>query len=154
MERGFKRSGLPPRCSPFGLRPPTHTTLRASNPCDTKQLVSHLSFPWKLKTPLRRWIVYCKNMGKTHSAINKMLNGGSTITMENLEKIATLTKRPINYFFDNSTDVKGNQNIVGKNITVSPDVEKDIALMRVKIEALESKIENLELKYNLLKKGK
>lgn len=95
-----------------------------------------------------------KKMGKTHSAINKMLNGGSTITMENLEKIATLTKRPINYFFDNSTDVKGNQNIVGKNITVSSDVEKDIALMRVKIEALESKIENLELKYNLLKKGK
>ena len=89
-----------------------------------------------------------KKMGKTHSAINKMLNGGSTITMENLEKIATLTKRPINYFFDNSTDVKGNQNIVGKNITVSSDVEKDIALMRVKIEALESKIENLELKYN------
>lgn len=95
-----------------------------------------------------------KKMGKTHSAINKMLNGGSTITMENLEKIATLTKRPINYFFDNSTDVKGNQNIVGKNITVSPNVEKDIALMRVKIEALESKIENLELKYDLLKKGK
>lgn len=95
-----------------------------------------------------------KKMGKTHSAINKMLNGGSTITMENLEKIATLTKRPINYFFDNSTDVKGNQNIVGKNITVSSDIEKDIALMRVKIEALESKIENLELKYNLLKKGK
>ena len=95
-----------------------------------------------------------KKMGKTHSAINKMLNGSSTITMENLEKIATLTKRPINYFFDNSTDVKGNQNIVGKNITVSSDVEKDIALMRVKIEALESKIENLELKYNLLKKGK
>ena len=95
-----------------------------------------------------------KKMGKTHSAINKMLNAGSTITMENLEKIATLTKRPINYFFDNSTDVKGNQNIVGKNITVSSDVEKDIALMRVKIEALESKIENLELKYNLLKKGK
>lgn len=95
-----------------------------------------------------------KKMGKTHSAINKMLNGGSTITMENLEKIATLTKRPINYFFDNSTAVKGNQNVVGKNITVSSDVEKDIALMRVKIEVLESKIENLELKYNLLKKGK
>lgn len=95
-----------------------------------------------------------KKMGKTHSAINKMLNGGSTITMENLEKIATLTKRPINYFFDNSTAVKGNQNVVGKNITVSSAVEKDIALMRVKIEALESKIENLELKYNLLKKGK
>ena len=74
--------------------------------------------------------------------------------MDTLKKVAKATGKPVNYFFDNSTDVKGNQNIVGKNITVSPDVEKDIALMRVKIEALESKIENLELKYNLLKKGK
>lgn len=95
-----------------------------------------------------------KKMGKTHSAINKMLNGGSTITMENLEKIATLTKRPINYFFDSSTQVSGNSNVVGKNINISADVEKDIKLLTAKITALESKIENLELKYNLLKKGK
>lgn len=95
-----------------------------------------------------------KKMGKTHSAINKMLNGGSTITMENLEKIATLTKRPINYFFDSSTQVSGNSNVVGKNINISAAVEKDIKLLTAKITALESKIENLELKYNLLKKGK
>lgn len=96
-----------------------------------------------------------KKMGKTHSAINKMLNGGSTITMENLEKIATLTKRPINYFFDNSGSIKGNNNVVSSNNNSVPaDVEKDIKLLTAKIAALESKIENLELKYNLLKKGK
>lgn len=95
-----------------------------------------------------------KKMGKTHSAINKMLNGGSTITMENLEKIATLTKRPINYFFDNSTDVKGNQNIVGKNITVSPDVAKDIKLLFAQVELLTAKMQILETKIKLLEKGK
>lgn len=92
-----------------------------------------------------------KKMGKTHSAINKMLNGGSTITMENLEKIATLTKRPINYFFDNSTDVKGNQNIVGKNITVSPDVAKDIKLLFAQVELLTAKMQLLEEKLKSLK---
>lgn len=95
-----------------------------------------------------------KKMGKTHSAINKMLNGGSTITMENLEKIATLTKRPINYFFDNSTAVKGNQNIVGKNITVSPDVAKDIKLLFSQVELLTAKMQILETKIKLLEKGK
>lgn len=99
-------------------------------------------------------VTLAEKMGKTHSAINKMLNGGSAITMANLEKIAALTKRPVNYFFDNSTDVKGNHNVVGNNNSVPADMEKDIKLLTAKITALESKIENLELKYNLLKKGK
>ena len=44
--------------------------------------------------------------------------------------------------------------MVGNNNSVSADVEKDIKLLTAKIASLESKIENLELKYNLLKKGK
>jgi transcriptional regulator with XRE-family HTH domain len=95
-----------------------------------------------------------KKMGKTHSAINKMLNGSSTITMANLEKIAALTKRPVNYFFDNSTDVKGNGNIVGKNITVSHDVEKDIKLLSTQVELLSAKIKIIEAEIKTLKKGK
>ena len=99
-------------------------------------------------------VTLAEKMGKTHSAINKMLNGGSAITMVNLEKIAALTKRPVNYFFDSSTQVSGNSNVVGKNINISADVKKDIALLMAKMAAVESKIETLELKYNLLKKGK
>lgn len=95
-----------------------------------------------------------KKLGRTQGAISAWFKGRGSPDLETLMQVSDILKKPINYFFDNSTDVKGNQNIVGKNITVSPDVEKDIALMRVKIEALESKIENLELKYNLLKKGK
>ena len=95
-----------------------------------------------------------KKVGVKPNTVSQWLTGTNSPKMDTLKKVAKATGKPVNYFFDNSTDVKGNQNIVGKNITVSSDVEKDIALMRVKIEALESKIENLELKYNLLKKGK
>lgn len=95
-----------------------------------------------------------KKVGVKPNTVSQWLTGTNSPKMDTLKKVAKATGKPVNYFFDNSTDVKGNQNIVGKNITVSPDVEKDIALMRVKIEALESKIENFELKYNLLKKGK
>ena len=46
-------------CLSAGERPPkTKTSLRLSNPCDTKQLVSHLSFLWKLKTPLMRGLKF------------------------------------------------------------------------------------------------
>lgn len=95
-----------------------------------------------------------KKLGRTQGAISAWFKGRGSPDLETLMQVSDILKKPINYFFDKSTAVKGNQNVVGKNITVSSDVEKDIALMRVKIEALESKIENLELKYNLLKKGK
>ena len=96
-------------------------------------------------------VTLAEKMGKTHSAINKMLNGGSAITMANLEKIAALTKRPVNYFFDNSTDVKGNHNVVGKNISVSSDVKKDIVLLSTQIELLSAKIKIIETEVERLK---
>lgn len=95
-----------------------------------------------------------EKMGKTHSAINKMLNGNSAITMANLEKIAALTKRPVNYFFDNSTDVKGNNNVVGNNNKTSSTTEKDIKLLSTQVELLSAKIKLIEAEIKLLKKGK
>ncbi len=95
-----------------------------------------------------------EKMGKTHSAINKMLNGNSAITMANLEKIAALTKRPVNYFFDNSTDVKGNNNVVGNNNKTSSATEKDIKLLSTQVELLSAKIKLIEAEIKLLKKGK
>ena len=94
-----------------------------------------------------------EKMGKTHSAINKMLNGSSAITMSNLEKIAALTNRPVNYFFDNSGSVKGNNNVVGSNNnTVSADVQKDIKLLSTQVELLTAKIKLLEHKVEHLEK--
>lgn len=95
-----------------------------------------------------------KKVGVKPNTVSQWLTGTNSPKMDTLKKVAKATGKPVNYFFDNSTDVKGNQNIVGKNINISADVEKDIKLLTAKITALESKIENLELKYNLLKKGK
>lgn len=95
-----------------------------------------------------------KKLGRTQGAISAWFKGRGSPDLETLMQVSDILKKPINYFFDNSTDVKGNHNVVGNNNSVSADVEKDIKLLTAKIASLESKIENLELKYNLLKKGK
>lgn len=95
-----------------------------------------------------------KKLGIKSASVSQWLTGKNNPKISTLEKLAKATGKPVNYFFDNSTDVKGNHNVVGNNNSVSADVEKDIKLLTAKIAALESKIENLELKYNLLKKGK
>lgn len=95
-----------------------------------------------------------KKLGIKSASVSQWLTGKNNPKISTLEKLAKATGKPVNYFFDNSTDVKGNHNVVGNNNSVSADVEKDIKLLTAKIAALESKIENLELKYDLLKKGK
>lgn len=95
-----------------------------------------------------------KKLGRTQGAISAWFKGRGSPDLETLMQVSDILKKPINYFFDSSTQVSGNSNVVGKNINISADVEKDIKLLTAKIAALESKIENLELKYNLLKKGK
>lgn len=95
-----------------------------------------------------------KKLGIKSASVSQWLTGKNNPKISTLEKLAKATGKPVNYFFDNSTDVKGNHNVVGNNNSVPADVEKDIKLLTAKIAALESKIENLELKYNLLKKGK
>lgn len=99
-------------------------------------------------------VTLAKKLGILPGSISKWMTGENNPKISTLEKLAKATGKPVNYFFDNSTDVKGNGNIVGKNITVASDVKKDIALIMARMATLESKIENLELKYNLLKKGK
>lgn len=89
-----------------------------------------------------------KKLGRTQGAISAWFKGRGSPDLETLMQVSDILKKPINYFFDNSGSIKGNNN------SIPADVEKDIKLLTAKIAALESKIENLELKYNLLKKGK
>jgi len=93
-----------------------------------------------------------KKLGLTQAAVSAWFNGKGTPGIDTITRVADVLKKPINYFF---AEVKGNGNAVGPSATTAPaGMEKDIALIMAKIAALESKIENLELKYNLLKKGK
>lgn len=95
-----------------------------------------------------------EKLGVKPNTISQWLSGTNSPKLETLKKVARATGKNINYFFDSSTQVSGNSNVVGKNIDISADVKKDIALLMAKMAAVESKIETLELKYNLLKKGK
>ncbi len=90
-----------------------------------------------------------KKMKVAPQTVSQFLGGKYDLRMETIEKISKALGAPGNYFF---AEVKGSA--VGPSAQVRTDGEtkKDIALIMAKITALESKIENLELKYNLLKK--
>ena len=98
---------------------------------------------------------FAKKLGLTQSAISKLLNGNNGAAADTLQKIAEITGRPVNYFFDNSTDVKGNNNVVGKNIKVAPDVDlqKDVKLLSVQVELLNAKIKLLEEEIKKMKRN-
>lgn len=93
-----------------------------------------------------------KKLGVKPNTVSQWLTGTNAPKTDTIKKIAKATGKPINYFF---AEVSGNGNAVGHGAKVNyTTAEKDIALIMAKIATLESKIENLELKYNLLKKGK
>lgn len=95
-----------------------------------------------------------KELGLTQSAVSKWLNGASVVSMKSLYAIAALTGKPVNYFFDNSTDVKGNNNVVGHNIKVTPDddLHKDVKLLSVQVELLNTKMKLLEEEIKKIKR--
>ena len=68
-----------------------------------------------------------KKMKVAPQTVSQFLGGKYDLRMETIEKISKALGAPGNYFFDNSTDVKGNHNVVGKNISVSSDVKKDMS---------------------------
>lgn len=93
-----------------------------------------------------------KKLGLNSSSVSLWVTGKGKPSLKTLQSVAEITGKPLNYFFENSALGDGNQVINGNNNRVGSD--KDYALIMAKLATLESKIENLELKYNLLIKGK
>ena len=98
-------------------------------------------------------LTLAKELGLTQSAVSKWLNGASAVSMKSLYAIAALTGKPVNYFFDNSTEVHGDGNVVGKNIKASADVQKDIKLLSAQVELLTVKMQLMEKEIKALKKA-
>lgn len=92
-----------------------------------------------------------KKSGVKQNTISQWLTGTNTPNLATLEKISKALGVPANYFFDSSTNVKGDSNIVGKNIKVSSDVKKDIVLLSTQIELLSVKIKIIETEVEKLK---
>ena len=60
-----------------------------------------------------------KKMKIAPQTVSQFLGGKYNLRTDTVEKIAKALGAPGNYFFDSSTNVKGDSNIVGKNIKVS-----------------------------------
>lgn len=100
-----------------------------------------------------------KKLGKTHAAISKWLNGKANITMKNLEDIATLTDKPLNYFFDNSADVQITNSQLGNHNTMNSSYEIDLLKQKLKVVEKEQEVqrtilENIQLKLKHLQTKK
>ncbi|MBR3603078.1 MAG: helix-turn-helix transcriptional regulator [Elusimicrobiaceae bacterium] len=95
-----------------------------------------------------------KKLGIQPGSVSKWMTGENNPKLSTLKKIAKTTGKPINYFFDNFTEVKGNKNIVqSKNVSTDKmDYEKEILLIKKELEIQRYKLENLQLKLEKNKK--
>lgn len=95
-----------------------------------------------------------KKLGIQAGSVSKWMTGENNPKISTLEKIAKATGKPVNYFFDNSTSINGDQNIahssVGKNQKY--DWEREIQLLKKELEVQRYKLENLELKIEQIRK--
>lgn len=100
-------------------------------------------------------VALAKKLGIKSASVSQWLTGKNSPAMATLKKVAKATGKPINYFFDNSTDVKGNNNVVGKNIKVAADgdLQKDVKLLSVQVELLNAKIKLLEEEIKKMKRN-
>ena len=90
----------------------------------------------------------------TPAAISSFLSGENALRTDTLIKIATALGTDANYFFDNSTSVKGNHNILSKSVGEGQNInlQKELQLIKQELEIHRYKLENLELKMNKIQK--
>lgn len=93
-------------------------------------------------------VALAKKMGISSTSVSQWLLGKTRPKYSTLETVGKITGKPVNYFFDNSTDVNGNHNIVRSHVMEEQktDLEKEILLIKKELEVHRYKLENLELK--------
>lgn len=99
-------------------------------------------------------VALAQKLGLRSASVSKWLVGDNNPKISTLEKIAKVTGKPVNYFFDNSAEVNGNHNILHSSVgdAGKTDLEKDIELIKKELEVHRYKLENLELKIEQIKK--
>lgn len=95
-----------------------------------------------------------EKLGVKPNTISQWLSGKNHLKLDTLKKVSKATGKNINYFFDSSTSVNGNSNVVGKNNNVSSDVTKDIKILSTQVELLSAKIKIIETEVEKLKTSK
>lgn len=87
-----------------------------------------------------------RKIGATRSQMNLWLHGRRTPKTESLMKLAAALGKPVNYFFDKSPIITGDNNNVNSKVSS----EKDVIIMKQKIAIMEKDIENINLRIKLL----
>lgn len=95
-----------------------------------------------------------KKLKITPQAVSGFLTGKSHFRTDTLNKIAAALGTSANYFFDNSTAVNGNNNVVGEKNTINPNLKEEIALIKKELEVHRYQIENIVLKLEKIQKQK
>ena len=99
-------------------------------------------------------VALAQKLGLRSASVSKWLVGDNNPKISTLEKIAKVTGKPVNYFFDNSAEVNGNHNILHSSVgdAGKTDLEKDIELIKKELEVHRYKLENLELRIEKIQK--
>ena len=95
-----------------------------------------------------------KKMKITPAAVSKFLTGDNAMRTDTLDRISAALGVADNYFFDNSTAVNGNNNVVGEKNTINPNLKEEIALIKKELEVHRYQIENIVLKLEKIQKQK
>ena len=87
-----------------------------------------------------------RKMGIPAPQLSPWLKGVYKPSAQNLQKLADALDRPINYFFDKSPIITGDNNNVNSKVSS----EKDVIIMKQKIAIMEKDIENINLRIKIL----
>ena len=95
-----------------------------------------------------------KKLGVTPQNISHILNAKGGISTKSLDELAHALGTHSHYFFDNFSEIKGDNNIVGNNNYHKPenDLKAEILVIKKELEAHRYKLENLELKIEKIQK--
>lgn len=91
-----------------------------------------------------------RKMGIPAPQLSHWLKGVYKPTSQNLQKLADALNRPINYFFDKSPIITGDNN----NVNSRNSSDKDIIIMQQEIALMKKDIENINLRMQLLEDQK
>lgn len=84
-----------------------------------------------------------KKMGCDQSFISQMINEKTNISLDNLKKIAEITKKPLSFFVDEKSYAEENNS---DSISVKDFFEERMKRFEAEIELLKKEIEVLKIK--------
>ena len=87
-----------------------------------------------------------RKIGVTRGQINLWMKNKNIPKMSSIQKIAEVLDKPVNYFFDKSPIITGDNNNVNSKVSS----EKDVIIMKQKIAIMEKDIENINLRIKIL----